>query len=174
MPKKQAVQIEADEAAQVELKKLLARHSTPQQIALRGRIIQRAILGQTNAEIALQENVHVDIVRKWRLRWHGLQASSLSELSVEERLSDAPRAGRKATFTPEQVCKITALACEKPSEQAGRPISQWSNREIAAEVTRRGIVESISARHAARLLKMGGSKTSSDLLLTNPRPPRRF
>lgn len=153
MPKKQAVQIEVNEVAQLELKKLIARHSTPQQIALRGRIIQRAAQGQTNADIARGENVHVDIVRKWRLRWHGLQASSLEELSVQERLSDAPRPGRKATFTPEQVCKITALGCEKPSEQSGRPISQWSNREIAAEVKRQGIVENISPRHVARFFK---------------------
>src|SRR4051795_13473593 len=96
MPKKQAVQIEADEATQLELKKLIARHSTPQQIALRARIIQRAAQDQTNAEIARAENVHVDIVRKWRLRWHGLQARSLEELSVQERLSDAPRPGRHA------------------------------------------------------------------------------
>jgi hypothetical protein len=155
MPKKQAVQIEVNEAAQLELKKMLSRHSTPQQIALRGRIIQSASQAQTNAEIARAENVHVDIVRKWRLRWYGLQASSLDELSVEERLSDAPRPGRKATFTPEQVCRMTALACEKPAEQSGRPISQWSNREVAAEVKRRGIVENISARHVARLLKRG-------------------
>ena len=155
MPKKQAVQIEVNEVAQLELKKLIGRHSTPQQIALRARIIQRAAQGQTNAEIGRAENLHVDIVRKWRLRWHGLQALSLEELSVQERLSDAPRAGRKATYTPEQVCKITALACEKPNEQAGRPISQWSNREIAAEVKRRGIAQSISPRHAARLLKRG-------------------
>jgi putative transposase len=155
MPKKQAVQIEVNEVAQLELKKLIARHSTPQQVALRGRIIQKAAQGQTNAEIARQENVHVDIVRKWRLRWYGLQALSLDELSVQERLSDAPRAGRKATYTPEQVCKITALACEKPNEQSLRPISQWSNREIAAEVKRRGIAQTISPRHAARLLKRG-------------------
>ena len=155
MPKKQAVQIEVNEKAQLELKKLIARHSTPQQIALRARIIQRAAQGQTNADIARAENVHVDIVRKWRLRWHGLQVVSLEELSVEERLSDAPRPGRHATFSAEQVCRITALACEKPNAQSGRPISQWSNREIAAEVKRRGIVESISPRHAARLLKRG-------------------
>jgi putative transposase len=155
MPKKQAVPIEADQATQLELKKLIARHSTPQQIALRARIIQRAAQNQTNAEIARGENVHVDIVRKWRWRWHGLQAVSLEELSVEERLSDAPRPGRQAIFTAEQVCKITALACEKPCEQSQRPISQWSSREIAAEVKRRGIVETISARHAARLLNRG-------------------
>jgi len=47
-----------------------------------------------------------------------------------------------------------ALACEAPGE-AGRPISQWSTTELAAEIKQRGIVEAISPRHAARLLKRG-------------------
>jgi putative transposase len=44
------------------------------------------------------------------------------------------------------------LACEKPEDSA-RPISQWTGREIAAEVIKRGLVAQISARHAGRLLK---------------------
>jgi putative transposase len=51
---------------------------------------------------------------------------------------------------------LAALACEAPA-QAGRPISQWTGREIAAELKARGIVEHISPRHAARLLKKGAS-----------------
>jgi putative transposase len=47
-----------------------------------------------------------------------------------------------------------ALACEAPA-QTGRPISQWTAREIAAEITQRQIVDQISPRHAARLLKKG-------------------
>jgi hypothetical protein len=39
------------------------------------------------------------------------------------------------------------LACEAP-EKAGRPISQWTGREIADELVVRGIVKNISARHA--------------------------
>jgi hypothetical protein len=49
---------------------------------------------------------------------------------------------------------MVALACEAP-EQSGRPISQWTGREIAEEIKRRGIVAEISGRHAARLLKRG-------------------
>jgi putative transposase len=45
------------------------------------------------------------------------------------------------------------MACEKP-EKSGRPISQWTAREIADEMMKRKIVEGISARHAARLLKI--------------------
>ena len=78
----------------------------------------------------------------------------IDELSVKERLEDAPRPGKPATITPEQVCQIVALACEAP-EKSGRPISHWTGREIADEIVDRGIVEEISARHAQRLLKRG-------------------
>ncbi len=47
---------------------------------------------------------------------------------------------------------MIALACEQPKE---RPISHWTGREIAEEVMARGIIEHISPRHAARLLKKG-------------------
>ncbi len=46
---------------------------------------------------------------------------------------------------PEQVCALVAMTCEKPSESE-RPISQWSQREIADEAMRRGIVPHISQR----------------------------
>lgn len=153
MPKRQPVQITLTQAAKTELKKLIAKHSTPQQIALRGKVIELAAEGKNNAEIANHLAVHVDLPRKWRRRWQSLEALPLSELSVYERLEDAPRSGKPARISAEQVCQITALACEKPNEQSQRPISQWSNREIADEVMRRGIVKTISARHAARLLK---------------------
>jgi transposase len=80
-------------------------------------------------------------------------------LSTEERLDDLPRPGAPAQFSADQRCQIEQLACEAP-EKAGRPISQWTGREIANELVARGIVETISARHAARLLKRGdGSRT---------------
>ena len=44
------------------------------------------------------------------------------------------------------------MACEDP-EDSGRPISHWTGREIADEIKKRGIVDHISPRHAARLLK---------------------
>jgi hypothetical protein len=52
------------------------------------------------------------------------------------------------------VCQIEQVACEVP-EKAGRTISQWTGREIADELVKRGIVDRISSRHAARLLKKG-------------------
>ncbi len=133
---------------------LVRRHSTPQQVARRGRIILGASAGLNNSQIARQVGLDVDTVRFWRNRWLGLQAASLEDLSLEERLRDAPRPGTPARITPEQICQIVALACEAPS-QCGRPISQWTSRELADEIIQQGIVERISPRHAARLLKRG-------------------
>jgi putative transposase len=117
-------------------------------------VILAAAAGINNSQIARQEGVTVDTVRLWRTRWLGLQAVSLDELSVADRLTDAPRPGKPVRITDHQVCQMIALACEAPV-QAGRPISQWTAREIAAEITQRRIVPQISPRHAARLLKKG-------------------
>ena len=66
-------------------------------------------------------------------------------------MTDAPRSGRPDTFTAEQICTLTALACEKPQDH-GRPITHWTGWELAAELKEKGIVSSISARHVNRLL----------------------
>lgn len=134
------------------LEALVRRHSTPQQIALRGRMILAAAQGKNNAQIGRELGGKADTVRCWRMRWISLQAVSLDDLDVHERLSDVPRPGRPAQITAEQTCQMIALACEQPSE---RPISHWTGREIADEVVARGIVAQISPRHAARLLKKG-------------------
>jgi len=113
-----------------------------------------AAQGYSNAQIARELVINVDTVRLWRDRWAGLQGNDLETLSVAERLQDAPRPGVKPKYTADQHCQMAALACEAPAE-AGRPISQWTGREIAEELKARGIVEQISPRHAARLLKKG-------------------
>ncbi len=136
------------------LERLVHRHSTAQQLALRGRIILQAGTGLNNSQIARQVGLSVQTVRFWRNRWLGLKAASLEDLGLEERLRDVPRPGAPARITPKQVCQIMALACEAPS-QHGRPISQWTSREVADEIVRQGIVERISPRHAARLLERG-------------------
>ncbi len=151
-PKPPVVALSADERRGLE--GLVRAHRTPQQVAVRARIVLAAAEGQINTEIAGQLGVDADTVRLWRMRWLGLQAVSLEDLSITERLTDAPKPGAPARITPEQVCRVVALACEAP-EKAGRPISQWTSRELADEIVTRGIIDRISPRHAARLLKRG-------------------
>lgn len=143
------------------LEVLARRHTAPQQVALRARIVLLAADGLNNSQIARTLGLEADTVRLWRQRWRAFQGVALADLSIADRLSDAPRPGCPARLTPEQVCRIVALACEAPSA-TGRPISQWTGREVAAEIIARGIVPTISPRHAARLLKKGTcSRTAS-------------
>jgi len=143
-------------AERTELATLLRRHTTPQQVALRARIVLAAADGANNGQIARDLAVSVDMVRRWRARWLALQPVALHDLPVVDRLADVPRPGKPVRITDEQVAKIVALACELPAE-AQRPISQWTSRELAHEIRKRGIVDQISGRHAARLLKRGTS-----------------
>ncbi len=134
------------------VERLVRRHSTSQQIALRGRIILEANAGKNNSQIGRSLGVSVETVRAWRKRWLALQSVAPADLSVQERLSDVPRPGRRSQITAEQICQVIAMGCSQPKD---RPISQWTGREIADEVMRRGIIKQISPRHAARLLKKG-------------------
>ena len=132
------------------LESLVRRHGTPQQLALRVRMVLAAADGANNCQIARQLEVSLDLVRRWRERWRVLQPAALDDLPLADRLTDAPRAGAPRRITAEQACQIVALACEAPSTSE-RPISQWTSRELAAEIQRRGIGHQISGRHAARL-----------------------
>jgi putative transposase len=154
MPIPKAREVNLTEAERQGLEKLTKRHQIGQQIALRARIVLAAASGKKNKEIVEQYHITADTVRLWRNRWVDLQDIALADLSIEDRLQDAPRPGAPARITADQRCQIEALACEKP-ENSERPITQWTGREIADEVIKREIVDQISPRHAARLLKRG-------------------
>lgn len=159
--------LEVSGEERLSLEALVRRHSAGQQLVLRGQVILAAADGVNQSTIAARLGTTINTVRYWRRRWVGLRQVALTELSVEERLADAPRPGTPARITADQVCRIVALACEAPAG-SDRPISQWTGREVAEEVVRRGIVEQISARHAARILKIGRPQAPSHPLLADP------
>jgi putative transposase len=130
------------------LEQLVRTRSTPQQLALRARMMLHAAEGVGVRESARDLGVWPKTVRYWRRRWR----QAADRQSVPERLADAPRSGAPPTYTPEQICAVIAMTCEKPSESE-RPISQWSQREIADEAMRRGLVPHISQRSVGRFLK---------------------
>lgn len=155
MPKR-AIPVVLKPEERAALVRLTKRHSSAQQLVLRARVVLEASEGKSNVTIARELSTSVETVRLWRGRWVAQQAIEITDRAVEERLADAPRPGVPARISAEQRCQMEALACEAPS-QSGRPISQWTGREIANELVQRGIVEWISRRHAARLLKKGPS-----------------
>ena len=149
MPRLAAASINLSESEQGELEQLVRRPSTAQQIALRAKIILCAAQGKGHGEISRGLGISKQMGRLWRRRWLEL---SQQEVPVLSRLKDAPRSGTPPTFTLEQITQLYALACAPP-EQYGRPISHWSARELADELMKQNIVESISPRHVGRLLK---------------------
>ena len=169
----------------VVLRRLARRQTGAQRLVRRARIILEAASGANNEQIAKLLGIDRATVRTWRKRW--LEALPRVEAAekvgddddddddervvgglVEDVLVDEPRSGKPATFTPEQICSIVALACEDPRE-SGRPLTHWSTTELADEAMKRGIVEEISARSVGRFLGRGGSEAPSDTLLAKQR-----
>ena len=164
MPGPKPIEISLMKESQRRLRMLVRGHTTRQQIAKRARIILLAGEGKNNSVIGREVGVSRLMVKQWRERWLSLEPIPLEELGVEERLEDLPRAGGPVRITADQRCQLEALACEVP-EKSGRPISQWTGREIADEMIARNIVDEISPRHAARLLKRCINSSSPDPLL---------
>src|SRR5829696_7134732 len=164
MPGPQPPEIVLSEAERTDLERLVRARTTAQQLVRRARVVLLAHAGLTSSEVARHLRVDVSTVRQWRARWRETTGP------VAERLADAPKAGRPARITPEQICQIIALACVVPDD-ANRPISHWSARELADEIMRRGLVDHISPRHAGRLLPRLRPETPPDPLLADA--PRR-
>jgi putative transposase len=162
---------------------LRRRTSSTQGLVRRAHIVLAASEGLNNQEIAQRLGINRETARLWRCKWlAGAERLASTEEAGEKALrgcieedvlAEAKRSGAPATFTPEQVCRIVALACEDPPEESGRPITHWSSAELADEAVKRAIVKSISARSMGRFLGRGGSKASSDALLAKQRAGQR-
>jgi putative transposase len=151
MPAHKALPIELSPAHERELNVLVRTHSTPQKLAERARIVLLAATGLGVEETARRLGIWRKTASTWRRRWRDAAATA----GVAVRLSDAPRSGAPATFTPEVICKIVALSCEDP-ETLDVPISHWSQSELARQAVQRGIVDSISHGSVGRFLKRSG------------------
>jgi putative transposase len=147
------------------LQHLRQRQTAPQRL-VRRVVILLALAAHPGLEAAARQLAVSRItVRLWRDRWleaadslnqaeqDGADDSQLLGL-IEQALDDAPRPGTPATFSPEQIVQLVAVACEPP-EKSGRPISHWTPRELADEVKKRQIVPDISPRSVGRFLKAG-------------------
>ena len=110
------------------------------------------------------------MARLWRNRW---LESDGKELSVVQRLQDLERTGAPVKFSMEQVIELFALACSAP-EDYGRPISHWTPRELADEIIKQGMIESISVRHAGRLLEEAQLKPYQNRYWLTPPHKCRF
>lgn len=160
MPGK-AAKVLITERQQAILVELSKSRTESQVVAQRATIVLRAFAGQLNEQIAVETGLGAGQVGVWRRRWQAaweeltaLECREPRRLreALLEVFRDAPRSGSPGKFTAEQVTQILALACEPP-EKSGRPITHWTQKELHAEVLKRGIVDKISASQVGRYLR---------------------
>jgi len=173
--------IELTDRQRAELERIVRRTTSPQREVTRAKIILEAADGANNEQIARELGIHREKVRAWRGRW--LEAAKgLATMEAEgddkalgqyisRLLADQARPGAPATFSPEQLCLIIALACEPP-EQSDRPVTHWTPQELADEAIKRQIVTRISPRHVGRFLNGRPTSAASKPLLAQPRSSR--
>ena len=102
-----------------EIERSLRAHGTPQQVALRSRIILAAAEGQSDTRIAQEMETNRKTVVLWRDRFAEKGVSGLWEI--------APGRGRKATYGPEKIKEVLdATLQSKP-----KGMTQWSCRLMA-------------------------------------------
>jgi len=108
------------EDQQKQIEQWLAAMGTPQQVALRGRIVMAAGDGKPEAAIAAEMKVNRKTVRLWCERFVARGLPGLWEV--------APGRGRKATYSAEKIqAVIDATLQSKP-----KGMTHWSCRLMAA------------------------------------------
>jgi putative transposase len=162
------------------LEQLRQRQTAPQRLIRRVLILLALATNPCLQATARDLGLNRISVRLWRDRWRDA-AEALAQAEkdnlpdqqflglIAEILDDAPRPGGPATFGPEQIVQIVAVACEPP-EKSGRPISHWTHRELADEVKKRQIVKDIAPRSVGRFLKTGRVAAPSQPLLAQCQP----
>lgn len=147
MPRLSPAPVTVTETQQNDLHGLIRKQTSPQHHVMRARIILMAAEGSGVHETMRRLDIGRSTVQSWRRRW---QESPSGDALV--RLKDRPRSGAPATYTPEQICSIIALACERPQD-GGHPMTHWTQQALADEAMQRGITDYVSQRSVGRFLK---------------------
>lgn len=144
------------------LNSLCNRRMVATGIAHRARIVVLAFQKLLNSQIAKLVDAERHSVGRWRKRWQDSFDALLSiemnesraalERAIEDVLHDAHRSGSPGQFSAEQVVQLISLACENPRD-SDRPVEEWTGRELADEMQKRSIVDSISASWVNELLR---------------------
>ena len=159
----------------------MTRSSTcPQARAQRARMILLAFEGWSNEDIADRVGCERHAVGIWRRRWaeafprlvlvECCEKESALPHAIEDLLGDLPRSGCPGKFTAEQVTQVLAVACEPP-EDSGRPVTHWTPRELADEVTKRGIVQSIFRPTRRAFFKIQPNSSPTAVVIGSMRSP---
>jgi len=148
------------------LEKMIARHSTGQQMSKRANIILLAAQNHPHSVISGKMGVSVNTVKTWRNRWGDMyddlcliMDESKLEQAIFVLLKDLPRSGTPSKFTATQKNQIVALACDKPRNH-GIEMTDWTFEMLALVAQSKGIVDSISKSQVRLFLKNAALTTA--------------
>ena len=129
----------------------VAAHGTPQQVALRCRIVLAAATGHTNLEIGMELSVDVKTVALWRSRF--------AQVGAEGLWSVAAGRGRKPTYSSDKIKAIVqATLSTKP-----KGMTQWSCRQMAqAQGVSKSTISTIWRSHNLKPHRVKSFKLSRD------------
>ena len=134
-----------------QIQQWLTAHGTPQQVALRCRIVLAAAEGQSDSAIARQLEVNRKTVVLWRLRF--------AEQGVESLWEIAPGRGRKPTYGPEKIKAIVEATLQ--TKPAG--MTQWSCRQMAkSQRVSKSTISTIWRSHNLKPHRVKNFKLSRD------------
>jgi transposase len=118
-----ALRVRSMTAEEVDTIQRLAHSRTePARMVERARMMWLAHQGQRVAAIAQELRLCPATVRVWLKRFNHRGLAGLQE---------APRPGRPATYTPEQVSEVIATCLTKP-QAVGLPFASWTLDRLAA------------------------------------------
>jgi transcriptional regulator with XRE-family HTH domain len=134
-----------------QLEAWVTAHGTPQQVALRCRIVLAAAAGQTNLTISEASGINPKTVALWRDRFVAAGPESLWEI--------APGRGRKPTYDAAKIKRIVqATLSTKP-----KGMTQWSCRQMAqAQGVSKSTVSNIWRSHQLKPHRTKSFKLSRD------------
>jgi transposase len=145
------VEIHLQAAEQRQLKQWESSHGTPQQVALRCRIILGVLAGQSNVSIAEELEVSRPMVQLWRKR--------VSERGIGEVWQIAPGRGRKPQY--DQATRDSIIEATLQSKPAG--MTHWSCRLMAeAQDVSKSTVNRLWQLHNIKPHLQGTFKLSRD------------
>ncbi len=149
MPLIPALSVNVSDRQQIQ--QWLAAHGTPQQVAVRGRIVLAAAAGQSDSAIARQLTINRKTVILWRARFAAEGLESVWEV--------APGRGRKPTYGPKKIKAIVEATLH--TKPAG--MTHWSCRLLAAaQGVSKSMISTIWRAHALKPHRVKSFKLSRD------------
>lgn len=146
----ESIHIELSATEREELTRIANSPSQQNRLVERAKIILDAANGYNHRKSARHLSVTRKTIKKWRQRYLSRRLE-YPDARIITQLVDADRTGCPPKFDAFFWVDVTAIATSEP-QQSGRPITEWTHQELADEVCKRKLTDSIHPSTVGRFL----------------------